>query len=469
MPDAKYLFYSCLLEMGFRLLRLQPIDSLGVCTCRDGVSCSNAGKHPPFGRSIRQSLFQSTDQILLHLESGGGVGLSLWHLGTGLDCPPASLVVFDCDDQQGESWLADRGVSSVLKVRGKRGVHVYCLLATGLPPFKSNTRYLRPHNGTPSIDVKTSGIVVLPWSPNKVLEINGRVAFDDPGAVSALLGSLRSFTSNLPQVDPREVCPGMVLRVPEEAKKDRKSGNRKLSKRRPGPGSFSSPLTGLYYEERLKRARRYAEVSAPPSIQGSKPHAALLKLLCNLIHHFGLSRHDTWVVVKKQYNPRCKDTAGNPYPWRKLEVAEFIGKAVESGSYSTLTQAAHCNPDWVTPDLSKALERQKRKGQSANERKRKARLEAKWYDFWLIRRYIQELCIELTDQTNFAAVLRDLNQWLASENTAAVSGERLRQYLRTLGMQVQVGRIRNTQQAEPSVILPTTRLTPEMYPKLYTP
>ena len=450
MPDARRLFFSKLMEHGFRLIKLQPLDAQRKCTCRERENCRNPGKHPVNGRHVYQSLFSSVEGVLDHLDCGGGVGLALWYHGKSLRYAPLRLVVFDCDDAQAEAWLAARGITSFLKVRGDRGVHIYCLLMDGLPLFKSNTKSLRPVNGTPAIDVKTSGLVVLPWSPNKRLEINGQDASEDPAAVSRLMENLQDFAAALPQVDPAIVCPGMVPRVskkettprhPQKTACPAAPRNSKLPRHRPKAGEFDPPLSALDYGERLKRARRYAQQSAPPSIQGQQPRAMLFKLVCNLLRHFGLSQQDTWCVVKAQFNPRCLYRNGGNYPWRRVDVVDHIRKAAAEPTYATLTQAALTIPGWVSPDLTLVIQRQQRRGIKANERKQQRRLEERLEECGVIQDYFREFDLLVCEAVEFKPLLADINTWLTVAHNTTVSAERLRQYLRNRGRRVEAGRI----------------------------
>ena len=450
MSDAKSYFYTNLMKHGFGLIKLQPLDSQGNCTCRLHAACPNPGKHPLGGHRIYQSVLKTHQEALDYLASGGGVGLAIWYKGKSLRFPPLALVVFDCDDSEGEAWLAARGITSFLKVRGERGVHIYCLLMDGLPLFKSNTKSLRPVNGTPAIDVKTSGLVVLPWSPNKRLEINGQDASEDPAAVSRLMENLQDFAAALPQVDPAIVCPGMVPRVskkettprhPQKTACPAAPRNSKLPRHRPKAGEFDPPLSALDYGERLKRARRYAQQSAPPSIQGQQPRAMLFKLVCNLLRHFGLSQQDTWCVVKAQFNPRCLYRNGGNYPWRRDDVVDHIHKAASEPTYATLTQSALTVPGWVSPDLTQVLQRQQRRGIKANERKQQRRLEERLHECGAIHDYFKEFDIQISEAVEFKPLLADINGWLTVALNTTVSAERLRQYLRNRGRRVEAGRI----------------------------
>lgn len=434
--DARRRFCTRLFDLGFKLIALQPIEVDGECTCPAGTGCRNPGKHPVAGQRIGQSIFTSTEEALQHLDNGGGVGLAIWYQRNPLNAPPVQLVVFDCDDGDGESWLAERGVTSSVKVRGRRGVHIYCLVPAGLPLFKSNTTALRPESGTPRIDVKTSGLIVLPWSPNKTLEICGRDVSDDPEAVAALLNSLEAFAAALPLVDPRMVVPTMAIREPEIAGAAKYTY---LSRRHPILGEFAPTLIDVHYGERLKLASIHASRSAKPSIQGQNPRQALFTLVANLRRMFGLSEFDIWRVVKLSYNHRCLDSEGKPYPWKRAEVANAIHEAKVRNAFSSLEEAAKLHEDWVQPDLSKTLERQRRRGKKANERRQARRLEARSVDFVLIEQCLQEGGVEIVGGMTLKTALEEINAALHHMGEPSVTGERLRQYLRSYGICVQAG------------------------------
>jgi len=431
--DTRLIFYTKLFNLGFKLIELQIIDEDGDCTCPEGAACRNPGKHPVAGQRLGHSIFSSPAEALQHLDNGGGVGLAIWYKRKPLNTPPLQLVVFDCDDLEGEPWLEARGVFSKVKVRGRRGVHIYCLIPEGLPLFKSNTTALRPEFGTPRIDVKTSGLIVLPWSPNKRLEICGREVTDDPEAVAALLNSLEDFAANLPLVDPRMIVPSMAIRDLELA------GSAKyiyLSRSHPKPGEFSPSLVDVHYGERVKLASHHAFRSATPSIQGQKPRQALFKLVANLRRMFGLSEKDIWCVVKESYNHRCLDSEGKSYPWKKAEVAQVIREAKARNAFSSLEEAAKLHDDWVQPDLSKTLERQRRRGRKANDRRQARRQEAQSRCFGIIEQCLQEGGVEIVDGMQFKPTLDEINAALHRMGEPSVTGERLRQYLRELSADV---------------------------------
>lgn len=443
---ARRAFYGAMMRHGFTLLRLHKVDADGVCQCREGKSCRNAGRHFAT-RYGWQSVIPTLDDLEKHLDEGGSVGLSLWYEDDRIPQSPGRLVVFDCDEADAEPWLRAKGITSPLMVQGKRGVHVYCRMPADVPLLKSDTRTLK----SPKVDIKVSGLVLAPWSPEKRLCIHGRDVSDDPAAIEAFLGDYDALMMALPEVDPRVIVPNMTERYPQSEEfglpqeKDvvgaKAASQSRLLKKRvrfsaAKPKAYYPDYVGLPYNRRKNNAITHAK-KVKPSIQGKEPWAKLLKVVADCILHYGMSDKDTWEVVREHYNPRCKHRDGTPYPWRKEEVAWAIQAAHQPGSYSTLDAVRG------EVDIAKAVEQERARGQRANARRLERQRRAKEGDYESIRAFLRTFYEDDDGAVVlFCDLLRGVNRALVSDGQGGVTPQRLGRLLKEEGLVSEKGVVR---------------------------
>jgi len=382
MPiTARRAFYESMMAHGFTMLRLHKVDANGVCRCWKGKDCDRPGRHFATSRNWK-SVIATVDELEEHLDDGGSVGLSLWYQDTRIPQSPGRLVVFDCDEAAAEPWLRKRGITSPMMVTSKRGVHVYCRMPADIPELKSDTSTLQ----NPRIDIKVSGLVIAPWSPDKRLHINGQDVTDDPAAILAFLGDYDRLMASLPEVDPRMLVPDMTERYPKALPAARAkaatpllvaAGNGsnpsvppadteppkciKFSDER--PVSFYPGYQGLQYNRRKTNAATHVR-GLLPSIPGKKPHDKLVTAATNCIIHYGMSDQDTWEIIRDHFNPRCRDRQGRRYPWRKDQIAWAIEIAHQEGAYSILDRIRG------EVDITNALAHERARGERANARKK---------------------------------------------------------------------------------------------------
>lgn len=426
---ARRTFYGAMMRHGFTMLRLHKVDTDGVCQCREGKACGNPGRH--FATRYHwQSVITDLDDLERHLDEGGSVGLSLWYGDRRIPQSPGRLVVFDCDEAAAEPWMRSMGITSPLMVQGRRGVHVYCRMPAGVPLLKSDTRSLK----NPKVDIKVSGLVLAPWSPEKRLWIDGRDVSDDPDAIEAFLGDYDSLMRALPEVDPRVLVPNMTERYPQSGDAQVPSGSDAESAqvtspaRKPRtrvrfsvvrPEAFYPGYAGLPYNRRKNNAVTHSKRVAP-SIQGKEPRKALLKLVADTILHYGMSDADTWEIIREHYNPRCKHRDGTPYPWRKEEVGWAIGVIHQPGSYSTLDAIRG------EVDVAKAVKRERVRGQRANARRLDRQHMAKNKDDGNIADFLWTFYEEDEDSSLlFSDFLNSLNRALVRDGEEPVTPQRL--------------------------------------------
>jgi len=378
---ARRAFFESMMAHGFTMLRLHKVDADGACCCWKGKNCERPGRHFS-SRHNWQSVITSVDDLEQHMDDGGSVGLSLWYIDTRIPQSPGRLVVFDCDEAAAEPWLRKQGITSPLMVTSKRGVHVYCRMPADIPELKSDTSTLQ----NPKIDIKVSGLVLAPWSPDKRLHINGRDVTDDPDAILAFLGDYDRLMAALPEVDPRMLVPDMTERYPKivpTARVKLAPSPHVAANTSPNPSSppaieeppkrvkfsderptkFYSGYQGLQYNRRKTNAAAHVR-GLLPSIPGKKPHDKLVAAATGCIIHYGMSDQDTWEIIRDFFNPRCKDRQGRSYPWRKDQVAWAIGVAHQEGAYSMLDRIRG------EVDISNALAHERARGERANARKK---------------------------------------------------------------------------------------------------
>lgn len=441
--SARRTFYESMMRHGFTMLRLHKVDPFGVCQCREGAACRNPGRHFST-RHGWQSVIKTVDDLEQHLDEGGSVGLSLWYEEQRIPQSPGNLVVFDCDEAAAEPWLRSQGITSPLMVTGRRGVHVYCRMPAGVPLLKTDTRTLR----SPKVDIKVSGLVLAPWSPDKRLCIWGQDVTDDPAAIAEFLGDYQRLLANLPEVDPRVIVPGMTERFPPQpiaptsappggvpAARPAQPPQRRVRFSEDHPATFYAGYTGLPYNRRKTNAGNHTRV-LKPSIVGKDPHARLLKAAADSILHYGMSDQDTWEIIRDRFNPRCRDRDGNRYPWRKHEVAWAIGVTHQPGSYSTL--------DLIRGevDISNAVEHERSRGERANARRLAGQARDRSQDYGNVREFL-ETYYEADDAAviPFSTLLRAVNRGLAVEAQEPVTRNRLGRLLAEDGIDSERGAV----------------------------
>lgn len=358
--------------LGSTLLKLHIINAAGECTCgrlsstrvrsrkqyeqvlKEGLTlpCKNPGKH--LVQAAHRSIMTDLEDIEAHLDCGGAVGLNLRI--DGLPLPPLRFVVFDCDREGSMEWLERRGIRSPLEVYGRRGKHVIGLLPDDCPDLRSDTKTLNPGSKNPTseeqpgIDIKVSGYVVIPYSPNKRLFLNGKDITGDPEAIREVFGSLESLQALLPRIDPRVLVPSMKeVQSPtsddeeESSEESASSGSRKkerkdgdLSTKRLPKEALYGPYADFPYYYRKDLARRFVKKLAPAAVSGSNPDETAFKICCILRHRHLLSEQDMLDLLMKYYNPRCSDGEGGHSIFQRKQLIDFIWSSGKEGTYDPL-------------------------------------------------------------------------------------------------------------------------------------
>ena len=460
MPiSARHTYFESMMRHGFTMLRLHKVDSDGVCQCRSGKDCRNPGKHFAT-RYGWQSVIANVDDLEQHLDEGGSVGLSLWYEDPRIQQSPGRLVVFDCDDPYGEGWLRSKGITSPLTVIGKRGVHIICRMPAHVPELKTDTRTLQ----SPRIDIKVSGLVVTPWSPDKRLCINGQDVSDDPAAIAAFLGDYQRLLASLPEVDPRDLVPNMTERYPQPvtvtplptgtttpstaaatlpaaaaasaavpAPPPTRAPRRRVKFTDDPPATFYAGYVGLPYNRRKNNATTHAG-NVDPSIEGKAPRMKLLKVVADTILHYGMSDQDTWEIIRDTFNPRCQNRDGGPYPWRKDEVAWAIEVVHQPDAFSTLDKVRG------TVDITNALAHERARGERANARRLAGQRSARGQDYGNARTFIQTYYeSDEAARLPFGELLGAVNRALVFEEQDEVSPQRLGRLLAEDGIKSERG------------------------------
>lgn len=462
-------FLCRLMRLGIPLLRLwgtDLIDGVEVCRCRDRERCPKfrAGKH--LAARLRPSVLRSEEDLLKWIEEGGNVGISLHFNKPGAPKNPLRFVVFDDDDGSARAWLEESGITSPLIVKGRRGSHVYALLPDDVPDFY--TRYVPFGDQPPKLDVKTSGLIVLPMVNGKRLWVDGQEVTLNNMHLLDRFNSLEGLRSWLPKVDPRTVIPGMKVRevveesIPGDAainldvagaavsKRKKRSKTFSLSTKRPQEQDYHPNYAGIPYHERKHNAETHAG-KVYPSIPGREPMKKLVKVVNDCIHQYGMSDRTTWEIVRDRFNPRCRYEDGRRYPWKKRDVALAIKWAHREGAYSTMTNLTGLAEREVV------LARLRRKGTLANERRRKRLAAARQRVEHAIALVMQELdyvtisgpseCVRpqmhLTDGSMlFKDLYSELCVLLEKDGEPAPKEKVLGAWLRSMGLETYRGKIR---------------------------
>jgi len=433
--------------MGFTLLKLHKVDDHGECTCgpwsgtrlknesmrrqyrRDGIvqPCGNAGKHPI--RSAKSSVVKTVEEVEQHLEEGGSIGLCIRI--DGLPTAPFPLIVWDCDRPGSYEWLQRRGIVSDLEVWGKRGQHIYGVLAEGVPALRSDTYSLNPGKNQPTseerpgIDIKVSGLVVTPYSPNKRLWFKGEDISESPTQVEAIFGSLDSLMENLPRFDPREQVPGMrpfeereeestdsqegVNDLPDENRRKKRT-LRVPSAHRPSPEDVEGVLKGSPYHQRKRLAGNFLRRTI--AIE-TRHDANTFRVVCTLLKHYFLSEVDAVSLLLKLYEPRHVDADGARKPLEERDLNRLVIR-VSEGSYSDPIPPIEDSEELAAIQNRLALNRKKRDARS-NKRKQLRTKQAEREDFAAIGRFLAELGgspDETGQRVSSAQLSQECNTWL---------------------------------------------------------
>lgn len=89
----------------------------GVCTCRDGRSCTSPGKHPKWPAWQTRGMTEAGEAAMWFLEHPGD--------NIGIVCGSSGLMVVDIDSEEGERTAAQWDLPVTLEARTKRGRHLY--------------------------------------------------------------------------------------------------------------------------------------------------------------------------------------------------------------------------------------------------------------------------------------------------------------------------------------------------------
>lgn len=454
MPtSARRAFFESMMVHGFTMLRLHKVDANGVCRCWKGKDCDRPGRHFEANRNWK-SVISTVDELEEHMDGGGSVGLSLWYQDGRIPQSPGRLVVFDCDEAAAEPWLRKQGITSPMMVTSKRGVHIYCRMPADVPELKSDTSTLQ----NPRIDIKVSGLVIAPWSPDKRLHINGQDVTDDPEAVLAFFRDFDQLMAALPEVDPRKLVPDMTERNPKASvspvakaapspvgvgasiaiSNSAPTGSEppkriKFSDQR--PVNFYAGYQGLQYNRRKTNAASHV-AKLQPSIPGKKPHEKLVTAACDCIIHYGMSDQDTWEIIRDHFNPRCKDRQGKPYPWLKNQVAWAIEIAHQPEAYSMLDRIRG------QVDLSSALAHERARGQRANARRTARNAAARDRVYESIRLFISTFYeVDVAGCLTFSELLDAVNKSLELDEQLPVKPHRLGKLLAADGIRSSKGTV----------------------------
>ncbi len=432
------------LGIGTTLLRLHSIDSQGECSCKPWSStrvksfdafrkgkkkgiihpCQNAGKH--LMTTADKAVMTDVEDIEAHMDAGGGIGICLRVDGVP-ECP-IRRVVFDCDREGSQEWLERHGIRSAYEVYGRRGKHVVGVLPEDCPDLYSNTHTLNPGSKHPTsetqpgIDLKVSGLVVAPFSPNKRLVLNGVDISCDPVAVRALYcdpGSLKAF---LPNLDPRVLVPTMRVYVPPMTHPNPEApikGTKKMRKKawtlsdiRPHQEDCKGAYAEFPYYARKEWARRYLRYDSPVAEPGSHSEWELFKTVAILRHRFSLSETDMLRMVERHYNRRCMDAEGAPSPFRKGVIAYKIIKTRDEGGFDPLWK--YLDTPGVAALKVKIRAGMKTQGIRSNKRRSQHRSEEKSYDWNLVGEFLREECVidpQLGVRTKVAELWDSFTTW----------------------------------------------------------
>ena len=172
-----------LYRLGMPLIKLHAVGEDGVCKCWKRSQCGNAGKHPS-GNSVLLSLVRSEEGLLDHVVKGGNLGLGMYFPHKPkVPRNPIRIYAFDDDDGTGIAWLAERGITSFWVVKGRKGYHVWAVLPDEAPDLFTKNNVFKEDRARetiagaaftmPKMDLRTTGLMVLPMDNGKTLLIDG--------------------------------------------------------------------------------------------------------------------------------------------------------------------------------------------------------------------------------------------------------------------------------------------------------
>jgi hypothetical protein len=316
-------------------------------------------------------------------------------------------VVFDCDREGSQEWLDRHGIRSAYEVYGRRGKHVVGVLPDDCPDLLSDTRTLNPGSKQltsetqPGIDLKVSGLVVAPFSPNKRLFLNGVDISCDPDAVRALYRDVDSLRASLPALDPRTLVPTMreyrhpaplpASAMPGRIQKKARKKAAVLSNIPPRREDCKGPFAEFPHYIRVEWARRYLRYDSPVAEPGSHSEWALFKTVAILRNRFHLSEMEMLKMVEKHYNRRCVDAEGAPSPFRKGVIAYKIIKTREEGGFDPLWK--HMDSPDTLEVVANIRAHMKVRNLRSNKRRSQHRAEATGYDWNLVGEFLREECV----------------------------------------------------------------------------
>jgi hypothetical protein len=86
----------------------------------------------------------------------------------------------------------------------------------------------------------------------------------------------------------------------------------------------------------VRKARHYLRCNAPPSISGMGGHSALFCVICNLRLYHRLDFRQALALIREEYDTRCIDAHGRPYPWSDKELTHKWENAGMPGMWPNL-------------------------------------------------------------------------------------------------------------------------------------
>ena len=395
--EARCTYLECLMSLGFTLLKLHRIETDGDCTCHpmsttrgknqserlkaraEGVllPCKVPGKHPAHFQ-VEGCVVTDLQEMGIHLDQGGGIGMVL----RVKDLRRSSLrvIAYDCDRLGAAEWLKARGIESPWEVYGRGGKHVFGLLPSDAPDFYSNTNTLNPGRNHPTseeqpgIDIKTSGHLVVAFSPFKRLVLNGKDVSEDPEAIRAFFKDEAAVRAILPEFDPRVLVPEMHVYQPgnalHKAMKGKRSLVRILSTKKPSKEEITGPYRKLPYNERKTYARCFVAVRAKDPI-GSGIEKAAYRTICILLCRFFLSERDAFELMRDRYNRRCRTEDHKPAPLRVRKLAYMVLCASQRDLYDPMQNHKHYDKGKgsIEAGVNKRLQRLDRRNLRANQKR----------------------------------------------------------------------------------------------------
>lgn len=395
--EARYAYLECLMSLGFTLIKLHRLETDGDCTCHpmsttrgknlserlkaraEGIllPCKVPGKHPAHFQ-VEGCVITDLQEMGLHLDQGGGIGMVL--RVKDLRRSPLRVIAYDCDRLGAAEWLKARGIESPWEVYGRGGKHVFGILPAGAPDFHSNTTTLNPGRKNPTseeqpgIDIKTSGHLVIAFSPFKRLVLNGRDVSEDPEAIRVFFQNEAAVRANLPEFDPRVLVPKMSVYQPDnaiqKAMKRKRNLVKLLSTEKPSTEVIAGPYRKLPYNERKTFARRFVAVRAKDPV-GSGIEKAAYRTICILLSRFFLSERDSFEMMRDYYNPRCRTDDHKPAPLHVRKLAYLVLWVAQQDLFDPMQKHEHYDKGKgsIEAGVNKRLKRLDRRNLRANKKR----------------------------------------------------------------------------------------------------